>query len=126
VTAQVVAQHAEGAGDAYAREDALLGGLVPQTLRETLKWTCLRGGFEMPIHLDVFANLGGELPVLARYVQILTANLFDPFFRGAGERDEGYGLGLAISRRAIDAHAGSISASNLAAGGFRISIQLPA
>jgi two-component system OmpR family sensor kinase len=54
------------------------------------------------------------------------ANLFDPFFRGAGERDEGYGLGLAISRRAIDAHAGSISASNLAAGGFRISIQLPA
>ncbi len=35
VTAQVVAEHAEGRGDAYAAEDALLDGLVPPPLRES-------------------------------------------------------------------------------------------
>lgn len=54
------------------------------------------------------------------------ARLFDPFVRGTGVRDEGYGLGLAITRRAIEAHGGSIAAENLAGGGFRVSMRLPA
>ncbi|QAU32702.1 ATP-binding protein [Janthinobacterium sp. 17J80-10] len=54
-------------------------------------------------------------------------SVFQPFFRGshtAGKTD-GHGLGLAISRRIIAAHGGSISASNLPDGGLHVEISLP-
>jgi two-component system OmpR family sensor kinase len=53
------------------------------------------------------------------------ANLFTPFFRGAGTRPDGYGLGLAIARRSIEAHGGTIRAYNRAPGGFCVEILLP-
>lgn len=53
--------------------------------------------------------------------------IFEPFQRSSkGMNDRhGYGLGLAIARRAIDSHSGSIRASNRAEDGLRISIELP-
>ena len=55
--------------------------------------------------------------------------LFEPFFRSpeAVERSDyrGSGLGLAITRRAVEKNGGSISASNVAGGGFQVSIKLP-
>lgn len=54
--------------------------------------------------------------------------IFDPFFRASEARDRasgGYGLGLAIARRAIEAHGGAISASNASGGGLLVSIRLP-
>jgi two-component system OmpR family sensor kinase len=54
------------------------------------------------------------------------SDLFTPFFRGAdGSRTEGYGLGLAIARRSIEAHHGIIRASNRSGGGFSVEIVLP-
>jgi two-component system sensor histidine kinase CpxA len=58
----------------------------------------------------------------------LLARLFEPFFRVATARDRnsgGYGLGLAIAKRAINAHMGTIKAHNLVAGGLCVSIELP-
>jgi two-component system sensor histidine kinase CpxA len=55
-------------------------------------------------------------------------HLFDPFFRASEARDRasgGYGLGLAIARRAIEAHGGAIVAMNAAGGGLLVSIRLP-
>lgn len=52
------------------------------------------------------------------------ATIFDPFVRAA-YAGEGYGLGLAITRRAIEAHGGTVVAENLTEGGFRISLRLP-
>lgn len=55
--------------------------------------------------------------------------LFEPFVRVGGARDRasgGYGLGLAIARRAILAHGGEIRAGNLPEGGLRIEVRLPA
>ena len=55
------------------------------------------------------------------------AAIFQPFYRsdtGANSVD-GHGLGLAIAQRVIDAHAGSIAASNRAGGGLCVVITLP-
>lgn len=51
--------------------------------------------------------------------------IFDPFFRLDNASSPGAGLGLAIARRAIDAHEGGIRAENRKGGGLRISIVLP-
>jgi two-component system sensor histidine kinase CpxA len=58
----------------------------------------------------------------------MLARLFDPFVRVGDARDRasgGYGLGLAIAKRAIQLHGGEIMARNHAEGGLAVSIQLP-
>jgi two-component system, OmpR family, sensor kinase len=52
-------------------------------------------------------------------------DLFTPFFRGATARPDGYGLGLAIARRSIEAHGGTIRACNRSSGGLSVEIVLP-
>lgn len=53
-------------------------------------------------------------------------SIFTPFFRGDNASSAaGFGLGLAIARRAIEAHGGSIQASNRSNGGLCIEIVLP-
>lgn len=60
--------------------------------------------------------------------ETLLNRLFEPFFRVASARDRssgGYGLGLAIAKRAINAHQGTIKAQNRLDGGLCVSIELP-
>ena len=52
--------------------------------------------------------------------------VFDPFFRSQNANASGFGLGLAIARRAIEAHGGHIVAENAPDnGGLRVVIELP-
>lgn len=54
------------------------------------------------------------------------AAIFDPFFRGGAERSaSGFGLGLAITRRVIDAHGGRVFAANRLGGGLLVTLELP-
>lgn len=54
------------------------------------------------------------------------AKMFTPFFRAVqAAGTEGYGLGLAIARRSIEAHGGSITAANRKEGGLAVAIELP-
>ena len=54
------------------------------------------------------------------------AAIFDPFFRsGPGGSAAGYGLGLAITRRVVEAHGGKVSAVNRPGGGLLVMLELP-
>jgi len=55
------------------------------------------------------------------------ARVFEPYVRGVGEDDEGgLGLGLAIARRIVEAHAGCIEVSAGGRGGARFEVAWPA
>ncbi|HTX38570.1 MAG TPA: ATP-binding protein [Bryobacteraceae bacterium] len=54
--------------------------------------------------------------------------IFEPFYRAPQRADPespGFGIGLAIAKRAIGLHHGTITACNLDGGGFEIAIRLP-
>jgi len=54
--------------------------------------------------------------------------LFEPFVRVGDARDRssgGYGLGLAIAKRAIGVHGGTVAAHNEPAGGLHVVVRLP-
>jgi two-component system OmpR family sensor kinase len=53
------------------------------------------------------------------------ASIFEPFRRVSGNAQEGFGLGLAIAKRAIETHGGTIQAENRPGGGLCIVIELP-
>jgi signal transduction histidine kinase len=61
--------------------------------------------------------------------EAVIADIFRPFYRVDDARDResgGTGLGLAITQRAVQTHGGTVSARNLAEGGFIVEIRLPA
>ncbi len=51
--------------------------------------------------------------------------LGEPFFRAPGQTVHGYGLGLAIARRAIERHGGTVQFSTADPHGFVVDITLP-
>lgn len=51
--------------------------------------------------------------------------LGEPFLRAPGQKEHGYGLGLAIARRAIERHGGIIRFDNANPCGFVVDIELP-
>lgn len=53
------------------------------------------------------------------------AQLGESFFRVPGQDQQGYGLGLAIAKRAVEQHGGQLLFSNHPQGGFIASVQLP-
>ncbi len=52
--------------------------------------------------------------------------VFEKFYRAAGSRDGGVGLGLTICRAIVQAHGGKIAARGRPGGGARIEFSLPA
>lgn len=54
------------------------------------------------------------------------SEIFEPFYRGHGsKRTDGHGLGLAIARRVVEAHGGTVRASNMGYGGLCVELALP-
>lgn len=51
--------------------------------------------------------------------------IFEKFYRAAGARPGGVGLGLSIARRLAEAHGGTLMAENRPAGGARFVLRLP-
>ncbi len=52
-------------------------------------------------------------------------SIFEPFFRSGSANADGFGLGLAIARRAVAAHGGRVTAGNRPGGGLLVRIEIP-
>ena len=53
------------------------------------------------------------------------SNIFEPFYRGGSTQSKGAGIGLAISRQAVNLMKGSIQAASVPGVGLRVSLSLP-
>jgi signal transduction histidine kinase len=106
----------------------LLRRAVENVVRNAIKYS-LRGG---TVEVGTALDSSGHIAVISvrdsgtGVPDSDLANIFDPFFRSSMHaHKEGSGLGLAIAKRVIESHGGSIVASNVPGGGFRVNIELP-
>lgn len=123
--------HFIGSGVAEARvQQELLSRAFENVMRNAVKFTPLGTVVEVVVRIE--EREGG------RCLQLSVADhgpgvpegelelMFEPFYRGAtGQQADGFGLGLAIARRAIVAHGGDIRARNRPEGGLLLEITLP-
>lgn len=120
--------HFSGSGERF-----VLGRAEPlhrafeNVLRNAVKYTCPGSTVEVALdgadsgHVCVSVRDHGP-GVLPRELE----TIFQPFHRGhRNAATEGFGLGLAIARRAIQSHQGTILASLPEDGGLRVEIRLP-
>ncbi|HZE58977.1 MAG TPA: ATP-binding protein [Burkholderiales bacterium] len=114
-------------GDAPVMGNAdLLHRAVENIVRNAIKFTREGTSVDVRVHTT---RTSAVLTVTDYGPGITPSELkkvFDPFYRGeSGLGTSGFGLGLAIAQRAVDAHGGAISAANVAGGGLQVEVELP-
>ena len=118
-----VAQVVDVVGD-----PVLLRSAVENVVRNALRYTAQESVVSISLHIEKDAAVimvrdqGEGVPAEA------LGKLFQPFSRVGEARDRasgGYGLGLAISRQAVESHGGTISAANAQGGGLVVTLRLP-
>jgi signal transduction histidine kinase len=119
----------ERTSEAWVRGDArLLRRAIENVVRNAIKYSPDGGSVRICAYEDadreaIVITVGDQGPGVPE--QDLGV-IFDPFYRSAsGQKQDGHGLGLAIARRIVEAHGGSIAARNLPAGGLGIEMLLP-
>ncbi|NJN47424.1 MAG: two-component sensor histidine kinase, partial [Candidatus Competibacteraceae bacterium] len=111
--------------------EALLRSALENVVRNAAKYTDQNTSVD--ISLQQGHDHSGWLLIQVRdhgpgVPEEMLTKLFEPFVRVDDARDRksgGYGLGLAIAKRAICLHGGEISASNEPTGGLTVAIRLP-
>ncbi len=119
----------QGQGELVADVRAeLLHRAVENVVRNAVKYT--RPG--TTVEVSAGANEAGDtfvMRVADRGPGVAESELdaiFQPFYRSADQPPgPGFGLGLAITRRAVEAHGGTVRASNRDGGGLVIEISVP-
>ena len=108
----------------------LITSAVDNVTRNAIRYTSARGAVDVILdrHADtaliVVRDHGPGVPASE------LERMFSPFHRVEAsrtrvERAAGVGLGLAIARRAIEVHGGTIAAENALDGGLRVTIRIP-
>ncbi len=106
-------------------DQMLLGSAIENVVRNAVKYTPENTEvvIDTAVHGDqvhiAVADAGTGVPP-----QDLP-HLFEPFYRASNSQQGGSGLGLSITRQAIEAHKGMVKAENRPEGGLRITLQLP-
>lgn len=99
---------------------------LENVIRNAVKFTA--EGSEVTVALERTAHGDARISVADRGPGVRAAELAEMFepFRRVGDADApGFGLGLAIARRAVQAQGGAIEARNRADGGLLVEIVLP-
>ncbi len=104
----------------------LLERAIDNLIRNALRFNPLETPLEITAH-----QTGGTLTIAVRDHGTGVANedlprLGEPFYRAANQTSQGYGLGLAIARRAVERHGGKLVFANHPEGGFVATLELPA
>jgi two-component system OmpR family sensor kinase len=122
--------HTEGGAVVRGRAE-LLRRAFENVIRNAIKYTPPGTTVEAALMREPGAQQA-RVSVCDRGPGVLEPELgqvFEPFYQvpegGIGGGRGGYGLGLAIAKRAIEAHAGTIQARNRADGGLCVDIVLP-
>lgn len=104
----------------------LLHRAFENVLRNAVRYTA--PGTTVEVAAAIAADGQFRLRVCDRGPGVPEADLpaiFTPFYRGAnGQSGPGFGLGLAIARRAIESHGGTITARNRDGGGLCVEMQM--
>ncbi|MYM26017.1 HAMP domain-containing protein [Duganella sp. FT135W] len=118
----------EGEADVQVIGQAdLLGRAIENVVRNAIKHSPEGGEVQLQVRVLPEASQL-VIRVLDRGPGVSPADLqtiFQPFFRSSNASTEGHGLGLAIAQHVVEAHGGSIKASNRAGGGLCVEMILP-
>jgi signal transduction histidine kinase len=118
----------EGDADVLVTGQAdLLGRAIENVVRNAIKHSPEGGEVQLQLRTQPDARQLC-IRVLDRGPGVSQTDLetiFQPFFRSSNAGTEGHGLGLAIAQHVIEAHGGSIKATNRAGGGLCVEMMLP-
>ncbi|MEM6794603.1 MAG: HAMP domain-containing sensor histidine kinase [Acidobacteriota bacterium] len=128
---EVILRVPEAAEPVIRGNAELLHRAVENVVRNALQHARGAGAIEILLETPDSGGSGGILLRVRnrgsgpadRIEEEILATLFEPFRRG--RESAGFGLGLAIARRAVEAHGGEIQALGLAEGGMEVRITLP-
>jgi signal transduction histidine kinase len=118
----------EGDADVLVTGQAdLLGRAIENVVRNAIKHSPEGGEVQLQLRAQPDARQLC-IRVMDRGPGVSQAELetiFQPFFRASNASTEGHGLGLAIAQHVIEAHGGSIKATNRTGGGLCVEMILP-